>query len=115
MDELKPCPFCGKEAEIRYTKGDPHGWTSYTYYPNEKGYVCCKTCFSKTTVKKVENAVKTWNTRLFVNKASTEKTQAHIFDRCEIYKNCTVEVLKNSFTGDVSYGWWRNDTEWEAT
>ena len=33
------------------------------------------------------------------------------YDQEEIYPNCTVQVLTNSVTGDVSIGWWRNDTE----
>lgn len=35
--------------------------------------------------------------------------QASIFDEETIYKNCTVQVLRNSITGDVSVGWWPNE------
>ena len=33
------------------------------------------------------------------------------YDQVEVYDNCTVEVLTNSKTGDISYGWWKNDGE----
>lgn len=29
-----------------------------------------------------------------------------LFDSEEVYFNCTVQVLKNSITGDVSIGFW---------
>lgn len=32
------------------------------------------------------------------------------YDREEIIENCTVQILTNSKTGEVSIGWWRNDT-----
>ena len=28
-----------------------------------------------------------------------------VFDKQELYTDCTVQVLRNSFTGDVSLGW----------
>ena len=35
--------------------------------------------------------------------------ETNTFDIEEIYPNCTVQVLKNSVTGEVSVGWWRNE------
>lgn len=32
-----------------------------------------------------------------------------IYDQEEIYPNCTVQVLTNTVTGDVSVGWWPNE------
>lgn len=32
-----------------------------------------------------------------------------IFDEREIHPNCTVEILRNSVTGETSIGWWDND------
>lgn len=32
-----------------------------------------------------------------------------IFDEEEIHENCTVQVLRNSATGEVSIGWWPNE------
>lgn len=34
--------------------------------------------------------------------------ETNIFDIEEIYPNCTVQVLCNSVTGEVSVGWWKN-------
>ena len=34
-----------------------------------------------------------------------------IYDHEEIYENCTVQILSNSFTGEVSAGWWPNEKE----
>lgn len=33
----------------------------------------------------------------------------NIFDQCEVYPNCTVQVLTNSITGEISIGWWINE------
>lgn len=32
-----------------------------------------------------------------------------LYDEEEIYPNCTVQVLRNSVTGEVSVGWWPNE------
>lgn len=37
------------------------------------------------------------------------KVETNVFDKEEIYENCTVQVLTNTVTGEVSVGWWRND------
>ena len=34
-----------------------------------------------------------------------------IYDEEEIHTNCTVQILRNSVTGDVSVGWWKNEEE----
>lgn len=31
-----------------------------------------------------------------------------VFDKEEIIENCTVQILSNSTTGEVSIGWWKN-------
>ncbi len=41
--------------------------------------------------------------------------ETNIFDQEEIYPNCTVQVLTNTVTGEVSVGWWRNDINTEET
>lgn len=33
------------------------------------------------------------------------------YDQVETYENCTVQVLTNTVTGDVSVGWWKNEEE----
>ena len=32
----------------------------------------------------------------------------NIFDEEEVYPDCTVQVLRNSVTGETSIGWWCN-------
>lgn len=31
------------------------------------------------------------------------------FDKVEEYPNCTVQILTNTKTGEVSVGWWKNE------
>lgn len=33
-----------------------------------------------------------------------------MYDKEEIHENCTVQVLTNSQTGEVSVGWWPNES-----
>lgn len=33
------------------------------------------------------------------------------YDREETIEGCTVQILTNTATGDVSVGWWRNNEE----
>ena len=35
----------------------------------------------------------------------------NIYDQEEIHHNCTVQILRNSFTGEVSVGWWENEDD----
>lgn len=35
--------------------------------------------------------------------------ETNIFDVEEIYPNCTVQILRNSVTGEESIGWWVNE------
>lgn len=37
-----------------------------------------------------------------------EKIETSVFDKEEIYENCTVQVLTNTVTGEVSVGWWKD-------
>ena len=65
MSELKPCPFCGGEAEIR-TQDRPDGNTHYYVY-----IVRCKECRARTedfpiayyVHHDVEDAIEAWNRR----------------------------------------------------
>lgn len=36
------------------------------------------------------------------------KVEVNFYDKEETYPNCTVQVLTNTVTGDVSVGWWKN-------
>ena len=53
MDKLKPCPFCGRRAELRHTK---EGFS----------YILCANdgCYARTDGHlNEESAIKHWNTR----------------------------------------------------
>ena len=39
--------------------------------------------------------------------------ETNIYDQEEIHHNCTVQVLRNSVTGEVSVGWWKEKEEEE--
>lgn len=38
-------------------------------------------------------------------------TSPNTFDEVEEHPNCTVQILSNSKTGEVSVGWWENAPE----
>ena len=40
-----------------------------------------------------------------------QTVETNLFDQEEIHHNCTVQILKNSITGEVSVGWWENDNK----
>lgn len=46
-------------------------------------------------------------------KQKEEQPEVHtiLYDKEELYENCTVQVLTNTVTGDVSVGWWENDDD----
>lgn len=37
------------------------------------------------------------------------KVECILFEEVELHTNCTVQVLKNLMTGELSIGWWDND------
>ena len=39
--------------------------------------------------------------------------ETNIFDEEEIHPNCTVQILRNSITGEISVGWWENEEKTE--
>lgn len=36
-------------------------------------------------------------------------TETNLYDEEEIHKNATVQILRNSITGEESIGWWENE------
>ena len=40
-----------------------------------------------------------------------ENIELNIFDREEIHENCTVQILENTITGEISIGWWENQED----
>ena len=39
------------------------------------------------------------------------EVEYNIFDEEETYDDCTVQILRNTTTGETSIGWWRNDNK----
>ena len=35
--------------------------------------------------------------------------EPNLYDEEEIHENCTVQILRNSVTGEESIGWWENE------
>lgn len=38
-------------------------------------------------------------------------TETNVYDEVEEHQNCTVQILRNSLTGEESVGWWENEEE----
>jgi len=45
---------------------------------------------------------------LLKERVRTPKVATSVFDKQTILKDCTVQILENSVTGEVSIGWWKN-------
>ena len=39
----------------------------------------------------------------------SDKIETNIYDSEEIHHNCTVQILRNSITGEQSIGWWSEE------
>lgn len=61
MQELKPCPFCGGEADVHYFAHDDSECTVMCSNPNCRASVSAKSCGSMTTA--YNRARKLWNRR----------------------------------------------------
>lgn len=55
-DKLKPCPFCGGDAHLKYIVNEGAGVTHY-------GVNCCYCSVEKVWFEDQGRAVKIWNTR----------------------------------------------------
>lgn len=106
QNKLKPCPFCGS-ADIRVITTP------------DQCVVCCGNCHASmsrlnfmvcTSIAETlrdahPKAVRAWNRRT----SEIVNVETIFFDKEEIHENCTVQVLTNTATGDVSVGWWENE------
>lgn len=64
--ELKPCPFCGGEAQIRYIglNSGFMGYTSNVFMRSRPGFVMCLNCEATTQRHtRVCRAIDKWNRR----------------------------------------------------
>lgn len=103
-NELKPCPFCG---------GDTRMLTASEQIDEAFTEIMCCQCgmifkytqhfaWSKDARIKLSESFKdVWNRRV-----PDQKVSVALYDQEEIHHNCTVQILSNSVTGDVSIGWW---------
>ena len=99
MAELKPCPFCGGVA-----------FADRFMQPKEEWRIMCTSCptrFGRHAGLSKKEAIKAWNRRT--------KIEVNFYDKEETYTNCTVQVLTNTVTGDVSVGWWKNGGKEDAS
>lgn len=44
-----------------------------------------------------------------MNENEILEVHAAIYDEVETYPNFSVQILRNTVTGDVSIGWWENE------
>ena len=61
IDGLKPCPFCGGEADVHYFAHDDSECTVMCSNPNCRASVSARSCGSMTTA--YNRARKLWNRR----------------------------------------------------
>ena len=38
-----------------------------------------------------------------------EAVEVNLYEEVELHTNCTVQILRNVLTGELSVGWWEND------
>lgn len=109
--ELKLCPFCGGEATIK----------EQPIYVYRAVFVHCKKCKARVmeafcdapnldgvtlgVEKATQKAIEHWNRRTQV----ITKVETSFYDQEETFSDCTVQVLTNTATGEISVGWWKND------
>ena len=92
------CPEC--ESTIEYIKSEVH--CCHITCP-----VCGTSVWADTRIPFCMNSdSKESNERMEENRLDVSMA---IFDEEEIHENCTVQVLRNSVTGEISVGWWEND------
>lgn len=40
-----------------------------------------------------------------------QSIEVNLYEEVELHTNCTVQVLRNVLTGELSVGWWDNDVD----
>lgn len=97
MEKIKACPCCGGPGKLKDTQGRQV----------RQGWVGCPACGLYISWKiSPDGAVRKWNRRAWVS--------SPLFDREDIFPDCTVQVLTNTVTGETSVGWWENKPKEET-
>lgn len=100
-DELLPCPFCGGRAKFGKRTEACYDGSGKVTARAERYRVYCTACFCDTGwCCDLEEAISKWNTRY---------KETAVYDQEETVEGCTVQILTNSETGDVSVGWWKDN------
>ena len=42
------------------------------------------------------------------------ETEDNLYDTVDTYYGCTVQILRNSITGQISIGWWQDEYDEEG-
>ena len=61
-----------------------------------------------TTIVILNKLIKKTEQQHVESVVNIENMEINVYDEEETYSDCTVQVLKNSVTGKVSVGWWKN-------
>ena len=61
-----------------------------------------------TTIVILNKLIKNTELQNVESVENIENMEINVYDEEEVYPDCTVQVLKNSVTGKVSVGWWKN-------
>lgn len=97
MEKIEACPCCGGPGKLKDSQGRQV----------RQGWVGCPACGLYISWKiSPDGAVRKWNRRT--------RATSPLFDREDLYPDCTVQVLTNTLTGETSVGWWPNETEAET-
>ena len=74
------------------------------YYLRNCEWICAKAKEKRDKAKRDKEQAEAVKEAL-----SQDEIIADVYDKEEIYPNCTVQILTNTITGKVSVGWWRNE------
>lgn len=90
---VRKCDRCNVESYVVDSRPQPDG----TIYRRRE----CPFCKSRWTTYEIRR--------------EKPNIDIPIYDKEETHENCTVQVLTNTITGDVSIGWWQNETSDDQT
>lgn len=69
--------------------------------------------FLMVTLDDLSRALEEWRLEMEAGDdeppAETRLVEANIYDEVEVHKDVTVQILRNSVTGETSFGWWEEE------